>query len=59
MIAKQGDKFIDPFTKKVYVVTEVLFDGNYAILNDVDGNNQILMSQEDLKKWKNDETNIG
>jgi hypothetical protein len=51
MIPKQGDKFIDPLTKKVYVVTEVLFDGSYGILREADGNHQILMSQEDLKEW--------
>jgi hypothetical protein len=52
MTPKQGDKFIDPFTKRVYVVTEILFDGSYAILNEVDVNHQILMSQEDLIEWE-------
>ena len=58
MTAKPGDKFIDSSTKIVYVVTEVLLDGNYAMLTEANGNHQILMSLEDLKKWENDEKNI-
>ena len=44
MIPNQGDKFIDPYTKEVYVVTELLFNGSDAILNEVDGNYKVLMS---------------
>jgi hypothetical protein len=47
-----GDEFIRPSTRIVYVVIEVLLDGNYAMLTEVDGNHQILMSQEDLKSGK-------
>jgi lipocalin len=55
MNAKRGDRFIDPFTKKSYDVTELVMDGSYAILKEVDGNHEILLSQEELKKWRIEE----
>ncbi len=53
---KQDDKFIDPYTGKVYVVTVVVFDGNYVILREAGGDGEILMSQEELKKWGQETT---
>ena len=52
MNAKEGDKFSDPNTKKVYVVTDLFFDGLYAILREVNGNGDVLMSLEELKTWE-------
>jgi len=54
-IAKRGDRFIYPNTKKIYIATELVFNGNYMILTEEDGNNLILMSQEDLKTWEPEE----
>jgi len=51
-IAKRGDRLIDPDTKKTYAVTELVFDGSYAILEGVSDDSHILMSQEDLKTWE-------
>ncbi len=55
MIINQGDRFVDPSTKKRYVVTELVFDGDYVILKEIDGDSDILMSQENLKAWNEDE----
>jgi len=48
---KKGDRFIRPDSKKVYVVTKVVIDGDWVILKEEDGERQILTSKESLETW--------
>jgi hypothetical protein len=55
--AKEGDRFIKPDSKRVYIVTKVVIKGDWVILKEEDGEHQILTSQESLSTWikmKND-----
>jgi len=49
--AKRGDRFIKPESKKIYVVSKVVLDGDWVVLKEEHGNHQILTSQESLKTW--------
>ena len=49
--AKKGDRFIKPDSKKIYVVTKVVINGDWVILKEEDGERQILTSKESLKTW--------
>ena len=49
----EGERFIDPSTQKIYVVTALLLDGSHVVLKEADGDHQILMTREDLKAWEN------
>ena len=51
--AKEGDRFIKPDSKKIYMVTKVVINGDWVILKEEDGDHQILTSQESLKTWIN------
>ena len=55
MNAKRGDRFIDPLTNELYDVTELVMNGNYVILRKTNESQEILLSQEQLKKWKTGE----
>jgi len=48
---KKGDRFIKPDSKKVYVVTKVVINGDWVILKEKDGERQILTSKESLETW--------
>jgi hypothetical protein len=48
---KIGDRFIKPDSKKVYVVTKVVINGDWVILKEEDGECQILTSKESLETW--------
>ena len=48
----EGDRFIDPDTRKIYVVTALVLDGSHVTLKEADGDHQILMSREELKTWE-------
>jgi len=48
---KKGDRFIKPDSKKVYVVTKVVINGDWVILKEEDGERQILTSKESLETW--------
>ena len=57
--AKEGDRFIKPDSKRIYVITKVVINGDWVILQEEGGNHQILTSQESLRTWinaKKDET---
>jgi hypothetical protein len=49
--AKEGDKFIKPDSKKIFVVSKVVLNGDWVVLREEHGNHQILTSQESLKTW--------
>ena len=49
--AKKGDRFIKPDSRKIYKVTKVVIKGDWVILKEEDGENQILTSQESLETW--------
>ncbi len=49
--AKEGDKFIRPDSKKIYVVSKIVLNGDWVVLKEEQGNHQILTSQESLKTW--------
>jgi hypothetical protein len=51
--AKEGDRFIKPDSKKIYIVTKVVLNGDWVILKQEGGDRQILTSQESLKTWIN------
>jgi hypothetical protein len=51
--AKEGDRFIKPDSKKIYIVTKVVLNGDWVILKEESGDRQILTSQESLKTWIN------
>jgi hypothetical protein len=51
--AKEGDRFIKPDSKRIYVVTKVVINGDWVILQEEGGDHQILTSQESLKTWMN------
>jgi hypothetical protein len=51
--AKEGDRFIRPDSKKIYLVTKVVIKGDWVILKEEGGVYQILTSQESLKTWIN------
>jgi hypothetical protein len=51
--AKKGDRFIRPDSKKIYIVTKVVINGDWVILKEEGGDHQILTSQESLKTWIN------
>ena len=56
--ANEGDRFIKPDSKRIYVVTKVVIRGDWVILKEEGGGHQILTSQESLSTWikvKNDE----
>jgi hypothetical protein len=55
--AKKGDKFIKPESKKIYVVSKVVLNGDWVVLKEEHGNHQILTSQESLKAWAKCEDN--
>jgi hypothetical protein len=48
---KIGDRFIKPDSKKVYVVTKAVMNGDWVILKEEDGELQILTSKESLEAW--------
>jgi len=55
--ANEGDRFIKPDSKKIYIVTKVVIKGDWVILKEERGEHQILTSQESLCTWikiKND-----
>ncbi len=49
--AKTGDRFINPGSKKVYVVTKAVIDGDWVVLKGEDGEGQILTSKESMETW--------
>ena len=49
--AQEGDRFIKPDSKRIYVVTKVVINGDWVILKEEGGDHQILTSQESLKTW--------
>ena len=49
--AKEGDKFIRPDSKKIYVVSKIVLNGDWVVLKEEQGNHQILTSQESLETW--------
>lgn len=49
--AKEGDRFIRPDSKKIYIVTKVVISGDWVILQEEEGDRQILTSQESLRTW--------
>ncbi len=51
--AKEGNRFIRPDSKKIYVVTRVVLKDDWVILKEEGGDHQILTSQESLKTWIN------
>ena len=51
--AKEGDRFIKPDSKRIYIVKKVVINGDWVILQEEGGNQQILTSQESLKTWIN------
>jgi hypothetical protein len=51
--AKEGDRFINPDSKKIYIVTKVVIKGDWLILKEEGGDHQMLTSQESLKTWIN------
>jgi hypothetical protein len=51
--AKEGDRFIKPDSKRIYIVTKVVINGDWVILQEEGGDHQILTSQESLKTWIN------
>ena len=54
--AKEGDRFIKPDSKKIYIVTKVVLKGDWVILKEEGGDRQMLTSQESLKTWINTES---
>jgi hypothetical protein len=55
--AKEGDRFIKPDSKRIYMVTKLVIKGDWVILKEEGGDHQILTSQESLSTWikiKND-----
>jgi hypothetical protein len=48
---KIGDRFIKPDSKKVYVVTKAVINGEWVVLKEEDGERQILTSRESLETW--------
>jgi len=48
---KKGDRLIKPDSKKVYVVTKVVINGDWVILKEENGERQILTSKESLGTW--------
>lgn len=57
--AEKGDRFIKPDSKNIYVVSEVVLDGDWVVLREEQGNHQILTSQESLRTWGKYEKNEG
>jgi hypothetical protein len=57
--AKKGDRFTKPESKKIYVVSKVVLNGDWVVLKEEHGNHQILTSQESLKTWWKCEENEG
>ena len=55
--AKEGDRFIKPDSKKIYIVTKVVLKGDWVILKEEGGDRQMLTSQESLKTWINTKSN--
>jgi len=49
--AKEGDRFIKPDSKKIYVVVRVVFGGDWVILKEEVGDRHFLTSQEGLETW--------
>jgi hypothetical protein len=49
--AKEGDRFIKPDSKKIYVVVRVAIGGNWVVLKEEGGDRHILTSQEGLETW--------
>ena len=50
--AKEGDRFIKPDSKRIYIVTKVVINGDWVILKEEGGDHQILTSQESLSTWR-------
>ena len=51
--AKEGDRFIKPDSKRIYIVTKVVLNRDWVILKQEGSDHQILTSQESLKTWIN------
>jgi hypothetical protein len=49
--AKEGDRFIRPDNKKIYIVTKIVIKGDSVILKEEGGDRQMLTSQESLSTW--------
>jgi hypothetical protein len=49
--AKEGDRFIKPDSKRIYIVAKVVINGDWVILKEEGGDHQILTSQESLSTW--------
>ncbi len=49
--AKEGDRFIKPDSKRIYIVAKVVMNGDWVILKEEGGGHQILTSQESLSTW--------
>ena len=50
-MVKEGDTFIKPDNKKVYVISKLVFDGGWAILKEKEGDGQYLTSLNSLNTW--------
>jgi hypothetical protein len=48
---KIGDRFIKPDSKKVYVVAKLLMYDEWVVIEEEDGERQILTSRESLETW--------
>ncbi len=51
--AKESDRFIRPYSRKIYVVIRIVLKDDWVILKEEGGDHQILTSQESLKTWIN------
>lgn len=49
--AKEGDKFIKPDSKRVYVVIKTVINGDWVVLEEENSDHQILTSQDSLNTW--------
>jgi hypothetical protein len=47
--AKEGNRFIRPDSKKIYLVTKVVMKNGRVILKEEGGDHQILTSQDSLE----------
>jgi hypothetical protein len=49
--AKEGDRFIKPDSKKIYMLVRVVLAGDWVILKEEGGDRHFLTSQEGLDTW--------
>jgi len=49
--AQEGDRFVKPDSKKIYVVIRVVIGGDWVVLKEEGSDHQVLTSQESLKTW--------